>query len=231
VISGWSVHSARAEMFNVGYYSDGFPPFFFDENDQRKGIYVEILEAISAITGDQFIKKYATVARIKAQFGEDYYIEPGINPIWRPGQEEISVYTIPFFQYQDVVVMRKKTAFPVSKAEDLHGQAVGIIRGYSYPNWEPEQGNYLPDLAKDETQLFTKFKAGRFDILIAGALIAAYYAKELGLDIEIVHVLYSTELSFRLHVSKKSAVKRIDNALKTLLQDGTIDAINQKYLE
>ncbi len=231
MVFGWLLQSARAETFRVGYYSDGFPPMFFSEDDPRKGVYVEILEAISVITGDEFLKKYATVARIKGEFGEDYDIEPGINPVWRPDQEAISVYTIPFFQYQDAVVMRKETAFPVSTVKDLEGHEVGIIRGYAYPDWEPEQGNYIPDLAKDETQLFRKLQGGRYDILITGVPIARYYAKELDLDIENMHILYSTDLSFRIHVSQKAVVEKLNNALKTLLHDGTIDAIIQKYIE
>ena len=78
--------------------------------------------------------------------------------------------------------------------------------------------------------LFDKFKGGRYDIMIAGVPVTKYYAKEYGLDIEIAHILYTTDIIFRLHISKKPAVERMDNALKMLIQNGTVDSIIRRYI-
>ena len=198
---------SNAETFAVGFYSKGTPPWAFGEQDPRKGIIDEILEAISAITQDTFIKKHATVARIKRDFGERYDIEPGSNPAWRPDQQAISVYTDPYYKATGVVVIRKEDNFPVNHVEDLKGKTVGIIRGYIFPGWMPEDGGYIAEEANNDNMLFRKFQAQRFDVFLANIPEAKYYAKELGLDIVIAKQITEWDISMRLHISKKSAIE------------------------
>ncbi len=228
-IAGWSGHG-EAETFHVGVMQGGFPPMFFEKGSPQTGIYIDILQEICDITGDSFEKKYAPTARIKEWFENGAVdIEPGINPLWRPDQKEISVYTIPFMEYTTAVVVRKEKAFPIETVEDLKGKRVGVIRGYTYPGWEDE--GYTRDETVNDERLFIKLREGRYDVCFAGDLISQYYARELGIDIVIARPMYTLDISYRLHREKAEAVERFNAALETLKADGTIERIINTYIQ
>lgn len=222
---------ARAETFVVGLESKGVPPNSFPENDARKGIRIEVLEAVGAVTGDTFIIKRVAKERLLRDFGKSYDIEASSNPAWRPQYQSISVYTKPYQTLVGGVAIRADKSFPVNSVEDLKGKRVGIIRGQVWPDWMPEDGGYTPDWAVNADMLWKKFEAGRYDILLFIKYLAKYQAKERGLDIVFAKEIAKWDISMRLHISKKSALDRLNKALDQLKQDGTIDAIFAKYVE
>ncbi len=220
---------AAGDTFVVGYYRHGMPPLFFAEDDPRPGIYREVLEAVGQLTGDRFLPRYDSVARIINDFGVACDIEPGIHPEWRPDQSEISLYTYPFMVSGDVVAMRRQQAFAITRAEDLAGQRVGLVRGYLYPGWMPNEGGFIGDFSRDEQVLFEKVRRHRIDIFFAPPVMIDYYIREWGLDLIKVQELYRFPLSFRLHRRHQAALPRIDAALRQLERDGTLAAIVAKY--
>ncbi len=164
-----------AETFVVGYYSHGMPPLFFAKHEAPAGIYQEVLEAVGAITGDRFVKRYTSVARIINEFGRVCDIEPGIHPAWRPEQDEISLYTYPFMQSGDVLAMRADRAFSVEGPEDLQGKRIGLVRGYLYPGWMPADGGFFADFSPDERVLFQKYRRHRLDYFFAPPAMINHY--------------------------------------------------------
>ncbi len=228
ILAGGSSQRGDAETFRVGFMEGGFPPMFFAEGAPQTGIFVDILNEICQLTGDDFEKKYASTARIKGWFADgDIDIEPGINPLWRSDQKHISRYTIPFMKYTTAVIVKKDKAFPIQTVEDLKGKRVGVIRGYTYPGWESE--GYVRDLARNDEMLFTKLQGGRYDICFAGKLISQYYARELGLNIVTARPMYTLDISFRIHRQQEQAVERFNTALETLFNNGMIDRIIAQY--
>lgn len=223
--------SAFAEAFIVGFHSGGFPPMFFEKGDAEKGIFVEVMEKISEITGDGFERVYAPAARVIRNFGTDYEVEPGIHPDWRVEQADISVYTVPFMTHTDCVVVRKDAGFAVAAPTDLEGKSVGVIRGFVYTGWTPEEGGYTPDPATDSVMLFRKLQGKRYDALFTGKYVAKYFAKTMNIEINIAKEIDSKDISFRFYKDKASAVPRINAAIEKLKADGVIDAIIRKYTE
>lgn len=226
--------TAWTETFNVGYYWGGFPPFFFDREDERKGIFVEILDEVGRITGDRFPKKYYPVIRVKKMFLDGRIdVEPGICPLWRSDQKSVSVYTKSFYRYREIVGIRNEKYFPVNNVKDLKGISVGVVLGYEYgyTGWDADTGGYIPVECVSERELFKMFRAGRFDVFLSGSAVTSFYKNEFDLNIKEACEMRSADISFRFHISKKSAIDRINKALDKLNENGVIDGIIKKYTE
>lgn len=65
----------------VGLISEGRPPYFFVDNGEAKGVYIDILDKISAETGIYIDYKFLPQARIRHYIKSQFIdIEPGIDP-------------------------------------------------------------------------------------------------------------------------------------------------------
>lgn len=222
--------SLSAEIFHVGLIEAGVPPFIMPKGSESKGIYLEILDAAFKITGDTYEVHYAPAARVIEWFGEGRVdLEPGINPLWRSNQSRVSVYTGSFMTYATCAFRRKPASGRVISVEDLVGQRVGMIRGYSYPGWD--DARIIRDDSLNDDQLMAKLKAGRFETCYAGMIPGAYAAQKMGLDVEVVKVLYSLDIAFRLRKERAEALARINAALGVLERTGTIQRIIRSYVQ
>lgn len=223
------VGNSQAETFQVGLFESGFMPMYSGKKEVEAGIFEDVLQEITKITKDQFVKKYYPAARVYDNFKHGTIdVDLVACSEWFPGEDDFSVYTRPFIKFSEAVYVRKGTMFPVKTLEDLRGKTVGVIREYTYPDWTAEDV-YIPDFAKDEQQLFRKFKGGRYDILYTGVPLAQYYSQKYDLNIEVAHIMYTVNLGMRFHVKKASAVMRINQALEQLIQEKKIDEITKKY--
>lgn len=221
-----------SDTFIVGCKSEGYPPFYFEQGNPETGIYADILNAVGLLTGDTFKKKYYPAPRKYMMFEQNLIdIEPGINPEWRKQYSDISVYTIPFGRASDVMIFRKGTKFPIKDISDLKGKSVGTVRGYFYPGYMEafKDGHIKRDDAKNEEQLLLKLMVGRTNLAFINTSVAHYLIRLHNYECEFGNVIGDVGVMFRFHISKKYAIERFNQALKKLLQDGTIDKIYGKY--
>ncbi len=213
----------------VAVYQGGLPPFSFDENSSQTGIYLDVLDEVLKIMKIPYKKQYYPYARIAAVFTKGSIdIDPGNSPDWiDPASKDVSVFTLPFMQYQDAILTREGQSFTL---DDIKGKKVGVIRGYYYP---PEYSalGYIPDFAINEEQQFRKFQGNRYDYFITSVTVAKYYSKLYHYPFQIGATFTPVPISFRLRVKHKQLAGKMDAVITKLVNDGTIEAIMKKYTE
>lgn len=227
-------YSVSAEQLKVILTEKGHPPFSFDENSSEKGIYLDILAAISVITGDSFIITYYPAIRKRYVFANGQTdIEPGVNPIWRQKSRDVSIYSVPFGFSTDVVFFRENESFKVEKVSDLAGRKVVTVRGYHYPDYEQAFSDkvitrYDTNHELELVQFLYQANRGA-DAGFINKHILFFYMKRNNLRFDVGDIIDSLPVMFRFHISKKASLKKFNNALNQLIKDGTVDAIYSKY--
>ena len=128
----WDLFAASFSLSEIG-----MPPYSFPNTNKKTGIYLDILEEISKITGEIFVPKYLPAARTRILFTSGQIdIVPGVNPAWDKKRKDISVYSIPFSVSKDVIFFRKGEGVAETNAADLIGKRIATVRGYYYPGYE-----------------------------------------------------------------------------------------------
>jgi polar amino acid transport system substrate-binding protein len=219
-----------AATFKVGFYD--YPPMMI-ESDGR-GIYQDILDELSRLTGDSFDVQYYPYPRIGLLFNEEQLdLEPGIYPGWVQHQPTPGLFSVPFGKVVDVLVFAPHKAFPVKQPEDLRGKSVGMVRGYAYPELAPLVASGQLDRRNglNEQQLLSMLAKSRFDQAIINKAVAQYNLLQIAeyRRLEIGDVISSYDVSMRVQPRHADWLDRLDAAIVQLKQQGIIDKIYARY--
>ncbi|MBL4798614.1 MAG: transporter substrate-binding domain-containing protein [Oleispira sp.] len=225
---------APAEELTVILYTNGYPPYSFPKESPYKGIYLDILEEVANITGDKFVAKYYPAKRkLKAFESGLMHIEPGVNPAWRKSWKDISVYSIPFGVFTDVIFFKKGNQFSPVGPNDLKGKKILTVRGYRYPIYESNfQNNSIIryDINNEFQMMNFLFSKNRdADAGFINKDILRYYMNESKMKFHIGDPIGEVPVTFRFHINKKHVIKRFNSALTSLINNGTIESIIKKY--
>ncbi|WP_286235635.1 substrate-binding periplasmic protein [Thalassotalea sediminis] len=226
--------TTKADTFTVVLYSGGNPPYTILENNVPKGIFVDLFSYIERHSDHRFVFKVMPVARALVAFNEGVVdIEPGISDEWRLGEKVPGVYSIGYETSTEVVVSRPKNMIEVNRPEDLLGQRVGIVRGYSYPRFD----DYLT-LGKikkveniSEENLLKQLEANRLKYIFIGYKTIRYYQKHFPQyqNLEIGNIVHQSTIKMRVHPKKASFINEINRLLKQMKDNGEIERIYAKY--
>ena len=159
------LNKSLAETFEVGFYD--YPPMMIEADGS--GIYQDIFDELSKLTGDKFNIRYYPYPRLGLLFNQGSIdLEPGVYPGWVQNQTVPGLFSIPFGKIDDVMVFAAGKAFPVKVPDDLRGRSVGMVRGYAYPDLKAliTSGQLDRRDALNEGQLFKMLTAGRFNQII-----------------------------------------------------------------
>lgn len=233
VIALWLLslsQSLFAASFTVGFYN--YPPMMIESD--KSGIYQDIFDEISKVTGDTFNIRYYPYARLSLMFNEARLdIEPGVYPGWAQDQKIPGLFSAPFGKVVDVMVFASGKAFPVRESEDLRGKSVGMVRGYAYPSLQGliESGQIDRRNGLDEDQLLRMLHAGRFDQILISKAVAQYSVFKFSeyRSMEVGDVLGSYDVSMRVSPKLEAWLPKLDEAILQLKQAGVIDRIYAKY--
>lgn len=233
-LTGFLALALNAETIKVALPVYGRAPFSFPPNSKELGIFPEILNEITKLTGDKFEYTYLPPQRMRTFFDEGKVdVDIGVNPVWRSDSKVESVYSIPFAKAEDVIVFAKGKKISGKDAKAFKGKKIATVRGYIYPGFMKafaDQSISRRDV-NSESQALKVLAAGRLDQAFIRKDIALYFIKsDPSLkDLEIGETIGSVDISIRLHINKKSALKRINKAISTLKKNGTLKKIYQKY--
>ncbi|MHA6494265.1 substrate-binding periplasmic protein [Pseudomonas borbori] len=231
-VLGWlgMTSPAAAATFEVGFYD--YPPMMIEHDNS--GIYKDIFDELSLLLGDVFNVRYYPYPRIGLLFNSgELDIEPGVYAGWMRGQPVPGEFSVPFGKIVDVMVFAPGKAFPVNKPEDLRGKALGLVRGYAYPDLRAliDAGQIDRRNGLSEMQLLEMLSVSRFDQIVINKAVAQYnilkvpeYQKfEVGNSISVFDV------SMRVHPRNKAWLSRLDKAILELKRNGVIERIYAKY--
>lgn len=229
VLATW-LTDARADTFRVGFYN--YPPMMIETG--RAGIYQELLDELSKLTGHRFHIQYFPYARLANKFDLGQIdFEPGVFPGWVKQQRVPGLFSVPFGKVVDVLVFAPGKYFRVNTPRDLSGRTLGLVRGYAYPDLRElfDGGLVHRADAVSETQLLVMLAAGRMDQILINKAVAQYNILQVPKYREFVvgDVLGSFDVSMRVHPSKKALLPELDEAIVTMKRSGAIARIYAKY--
>ncbi|WP_321404595.1 transporter substrate-binding domain-containing protein [Maridesulfovibrio sp.] len=234
VFSPFLTGKIRAETFRVMRYCESFPPYYFNSDSPQSGIVRDLFTALTKETGDNFEFVDVPYKRGLYKFDSGQVdIEPMANPVWRKHAKVPGVYSIPFAVSEQIILYNSKYYQMVNMPDDLLGETIGTVYGYTYPVYGPyfEKGMLTAYAVKNENKLVQMLLAGRLHQAIMNKDFAIYAVKERDAEGQLIasEPCNSVKMMIRFHPSKKKAVPRFDRALKKLIADGTINKIYEKY--
>ncbi|MET1077802.1 MAG: transporter substrate-binding domain-containing protein [Pseudomonas sp.] len=200
----------------------------------NSGIYQDIFDELGALLGDTFTIHYYPYPRIGLLFNEGRLdIEPGVYAGWVRGQPVPGEFSVPFGKIVDVMVFAPGKAFAVNTPNDLRGKALGLVRGYAYPDLRVliEAGQIDRRNALNEMQLLQMLSISRFDQIVINKAVAQYNILRTPeyRALEVGDAISVFDVSMRVHPRHKAWLPRLDEAILTLKRNGTLERIYAKY--
>lgn len=226
-----TTHDGKALIAGGAYWA----PWQIYEGATTTGIGVEIMQEISKRIKQDIVFKQLSQNRMLTYFEANQIdLELVSNPIWRAEYKDVSLYSISYIQTMDVVMMKTGSDLKPTSIQDFRGKRMGGIMGYAYPEFEQEfkNGTIIREDAPNESNSVEKLLADRIDAIIIEKNTALYWMKQLQVDpaaLEAVYEVAKYDIYLRLHRNKKSWLPALNDALTTMIGDGTIQKIVDKY--
>jgi polar amino acid transport system substrate-binding protein len=166
-------------------------PLRFSINDSWSMPMVQI-EAGQAVGGILFDLQQALAARIgrraemlvlprlrvqQALDDGDIDVRCYVSPTWLGGVSDGYIWSLPFMTQRDLLVGRQAGSI---HPEQLRGERVGTVLGFSYPQLEPlfASGQLHRDDARTQEQVLLKLAAGRYDYAISNELSLHWFNRQ-----------------------------------------------------
>jgi len=228
-LAGVSNYSLAA-TFAVGFYD--YPPMMIEAT--KSGVYQDIFIELSKLMGDEFDIRYYPYPRIGLLFNTGRLdIEPGVFPGWVQEQTVPGVFSIAFGKVVDVLVFQPGKRFAVKSPADLGGKAVGLVRGYAYPDLKAliDKGQIERRNGLNEEQLLAMLAASRFDQIIINKAVAQYNILKVPeyRYLEVGDVMNAYDVSMRVSPKRAAWLLKLNAAILELKKAGVIDKIYAKY--
>lgn len=216
---------------------EAYPPFEFEENGVPRGISVDLTrEAIRRMGYNVTITPYSWTRAVEmVQTGQAH----GIFSLFRSAERE----TWGVFPKEPVFIDRQYFyGIPGTVIQydgtigSLTNYTIGITRGYSYGDAFDEavkNGTLRTEAVDSNTANIEKVENGRIDAFIDSQYATLYYLKQTGQTGKVTELALLREPELYLAFSRKKVdqdfVDRYDHVMREMREDGTYDAIVNKY--
>jgi len=218
--------SVLAQPLAVGGYH--YPPFMIDSTE--KGLYVKLTEAIEQHSSVKFQWKYYPFARADHLFNLGYvHLEVGSSPLWNQTKPVPGLYTDTFYELEDVAVFHKNRPFRARNIQDIKNQKVGIVRGYSFPQFTQTFNKNIASKIEgaNEDQLLHLLISKRIDQVFMSKHVFLYLKKhnQEYKELDYVDVVGRYPISMRVHPKRQSVIPELNQAIQQLKQKKIIEKI------
>ncbi|MDI5936008.1 amino acid ABC transporter substrate-binding protein [Halomonas sp. M4R5S39] len=222
---------AQGETIKVGM-SGGYFPFTFVEQDTLKGFEVDVMEAVAEEMGSEV--EFVT-ANFSGLFGmlESGRIDTIANQITITEERQTKyTFTEPYVYDGAQVVVRTGNE-SIGGVEDLRGRTVAVNLGSNYEQLLRE----LPyadeiDIRTYDSNIEQDTALGRVDAFVMDRVSASQVIKEKPLPLQLAGEPFSqirNALPFRDTEADRALRDRVDTALATLREDGTLAEISERW--
>ncbi|XHB99908.1 amino acid ABC transporter substrate-binding protein [Nitratireductor sp. ac15] len=227
-----TVSASQAETIRVGM-SGGYFPFTFVKQDKLQGFEVDFIDAVVKETGDEV--EYVTMS-FSGLVGalESGRIDTIANQITiTPEREAKFAFSQPYVIDGAQVVVKKGNEGEITGPESLKGRSVAVNLGSNFEQLLRE----LPyadeiDIKTYESNLEQDTALGRVDAFVMDRVSASQVIKETPLPLALAGQPFSeirNALPFRNDDEGKALRDRVDAAITTLKENGTLTEISQKW--
>jgi putative amino-acid transport system substrate-binding protein len=223
---------AAADTLRVGM-SGGYFPFTFVQQDQLQGFEVDFMNAVAAETGDEV--EFVTMS-FSGLIGalESGRIDTVANQITiTPEREATFVFSQPYV-YDGAQVVVREGSDDIKGVEDLKGHSVAVNLGSNFEELLRE----LPyadqiDIKTYESNIEQDVALGRVDAFVMDRVSTAQVIEESGLPLVQAGPPFSrieNALPFRDDEAGRALRDKVDAAITTLKENGTLKSISEKWL-
>lgn len=222
----------------VGMDETFVPMGFRAKNGQLTGFDIDLAKAVS-----KQMNQKIEFQPIDWDMKETELKNGTIDLIWNgysktPAREKTVLFSKSYLSNSQVVITRKSSNF--TKLADLTGKKIGLQQGSSGQMLYDEKPKLLKNRVK-ETVLYDTFnnafldlKAGRIDAIMGDSIYINYYVRESGEKdkYQLVDTPFMPEtFAIGMRMGDKDLKARIDNALRSLEQDGTMKKLSEKWFQ
>jgi putative amino-acid transport system substrate-binding protein len=227
-----SFSSAQAEMLNVGM-SGGYFPFTFVKLDVLQGFEVDFINAVAAETGDDinFVTMSFSGLIGALQAGR---VDTIANQITITQEREAEfTFSQPYVFDGAQIVVKLGNEETITSVEDLSGKTVAVNLGSNFEallNELPNAGQI--DIRTYESNIAQDTALGRVDAFVMDRVSSAQLIAQSPLPLALAGKSFSdirNALPFRNDDAGKALRDRIDAAITTLKENGTLAEISQKW--
>ncbi|NLY04394.1 MAG: basic amino acid ABC transporter substrate-binding protein [Campylobacter sp.] len=224
------VNTLNAEMIKVGTNAN-FPPFeYMDENSQIAGFDIDLVDAISKKAGfDYELINMGFDGLIPAlKSGKIDMVASGMSATEQ--RKKAADFSEPYFTTENVFIKQTNNTKILSK-DDLQGKTVATQLGTVQEQTIRDLEGVIAATMKDPITVILSLKSGKVDAAIFDTSVAYGYLKQ-NPDLVEFHKEPdgSDGFSFAFDKDKKlELIAKINSALEELRNDGTYDALLEKY--
>lgn len=224
---------AAADTIRVGM-SGGYFPFTFTRADELQGFEVDFLRAIAEQTGDEV--EFVTMS-FSGLIGalESGRIDTIANQITvTPEREAAFAFTQPYVYDGAQVVTRVGNEDAVTGTDSLSGKKIAVNLGSNFEQLLRELPNADQiDIRTYESNIEQDTALGRVDAFVMDRVSSSQVIANSPLPLALAGQPFSeirNALPFRNDEDGQIMRDRVDAAITTLKQDGTLSEISEKWL-
>lgn len=206
--------------------SGEFKPFSYVENDMTlTGFDIEVGRAIAKELGlrpvEKRIKFKGIVEGVKTGRADAAVASHTINP----QRSKHVAFTAPYYYSGPQIFVRPDST--IKTVEDLKGKEVAVAKGSTYAATAEKYTDNVKMYDSDITAL-KALSGNRHDAVITDFVTGKTAAKE-GFKIEGRQLIERSEQAIVLPQDNPQLLKRVNEALENLREDGTLAKISKKY--
>ncbi len=208
--------------------SPDFPPFESLEGSEVVGIEVEIMKLIAKDLGVEceFVQMDFDAVLFGIESAKYDCAMSGITVT--PDREKNMLFTDPYYNAAQVIVVKADSA--IASKEDLKDKTVSVQVGTTAESGCQDEGIAVEAFAAN-ADAKAALTTGRVDAWVVDNLTAIQMVKE-GEGLKILDEKMTEEpYAFAFAFGSEDLVAEIDKALKTLIDNGTVESIFAQYGE
>ena len=220
--------------FIVGFDAE-YPPYgYMDDNGEYTGFDLELAQAVCDLYGWELEKRPIDWD------SKDMELNSGaIDCIWNGftmnGREEEYTWSVPYVDNSQVIVVAEDSG--ITDLSGLAGKIVGVQAASAALELLSEGGDQA-DLAAtfgtlqqfpEYNSAFVELQAGSIDAIAMDVGVANYQLKEKEGYTILDETLNSEQYAIGFKLGNEELRDQVNDALATLLEDGTFDELAEKY--
>ncbi|WP_157016808.1 amino acid ABC transporter substrate-binding protein [Mesorhizobium xinjiangense] len=215
--------------------SGGYFPFTFVRQGELQGFEIDLMNAIGEELGREIEFETMSFSGLIGAL-EAGRIDTVANQITiTPEREEAFVFSDPYVIDGAQIVTREGNEATISGPEDLSGKSVAVNLGSNFEDLLRELPNADQiDIRTYESNIEQDTALGRVDAFVLDRVSSAQVIKESPLPLALAGQPFSeirNAYPFRDDEEGRALRDRVNAALDTLREDGTLTEISQKWFD
>lgn len=133
--------------------------------------------------------------------------------------------------YPLAIYVREDLPVDLFSWKSMTGKPVGMVRGYDYTPTISSFDGWLPRYFTTDEQMLRALQAGRIDYVLGDLFSVPILSARVGVKIKRLDPLVdSTDLYLMFNAERENLMRRYDQVIGQMIEDGTLDAIYRQFM-